>query len=383
MIKNKFYIRKDYLVDGQAPVYLSLTQMNHKRERIPLLLYVDPKYWSKKENKIITTTQELIDKQLILDNVMKKLTEIRTFYRLQDLELTPKIMRDEYENKVSRVNFIAFFKEALAKEKHNMADGSYARHESVYKKLYEYQPYVPFNTLTLEWLEKYKAYLKITKENENTTIAANMASIKKFLIIASKSGIKLMFQYQDIKVGSTKGNRTYLTAQEVSACMDFYFSKYIKPRWKLILGYFLFSCMNGLRISNVQKLKRAELMDTHIHLIMVKGNKDKSLLMNKTIKFILDEYEPLFVKKVSDNEINSELKLIMKFLGIKKHVSFHVARHTFATLFLKAGGKVEKLQLLLGHSSIEETMIYSHILEEDANEEMLLIDQLLAYKKIV
>ncbi|MNY74644.1 Tyrosine recombinase XerD [compost metagenome] len=66
----------------------------------------------------------------------------------------------------------------------------------------------------------------------------------------------------------------------------------------------------------------------------------------------------------------------MAILKIQKKVTFHVARHTFATSFLRAGGQVEKLQLLLGHSDINQTMIYSHIVQADANAEVFLIDNL-------
>ena len=66
----------------------------------------------------------------------------------------------------------------------------------------------------------------------------------------------------------------------------------------------------------------------------------------------------------------------MLILKIHKKVTFHVARHTFATSFLRAGGQVEKLQLLLGHSDISQTMIYSHIVQADANAEVFLIDSL-------
>ena len=66
----------------------------------------------------------------------------------------------------------------------------------------------------------------------------------------------------------------------------------------------------------------------------------------------------------------------MTLLKIHKNVTFHVARHTFATSFLRAGGKVEKLQRLLGHTDIKQTMIYAHIVQADANSEILLLDDI-------
>ena len=227
--------------------------------------------------------------------------------------------------------------------------------------------YIPFNEITLSWLNKYRNYLKDHHGNLETTVNANFASIKKFLRLAKKNGITLLFDIDDLEIGDTKGNRTYLNEKELSILLEFYFSNFIKPSWRLILGYFLFSCMNGLRISNVQRIERYEILNNDFSVIMVKGNKHRNLGMNETVKKIIMHDEKLFVEKFADQHINDELKNIMITVGIKKKVTFHVARHTFATLFLKAGGKPEYLQNILGHSTITQTMIYVHIVQADAN----------------
>jgi site-specific recombinase XerD len=98
--------------------------------------------------------------------------------------------------------------------------------------------------------------------------------------------------------------------------------------------------------------------------------------LNAGARKLVEENENLFVKKFADQHINDELKKIMRNLGITKKISFHCARHTFATSFLKVGGKVEMLKELLGHSSINQTMIYVHIVQADANKEIFLLDNL-------
>lgn len=376
MIKTKLYLRLDSKSKGPFPLYMHITGGGFTRERFPLDIYLEEKQWDKKKCEIIGNDSRAYDLKLILENVDSKLTDIKTVYRLSDKTLTPKILREEYEGKLSRVNFVAFFLMALNEEKSKMCAGSYGRHHSVYLKLQEYQNYIPFNTITLSWLNKYRNYLKETKKNADTTINSNFASIKKFLGISHKHGIKLLFDIEDIKIGDTKGNRSYLNSEELSKCIEFYFCSYIKPQWRLVLGYFLFSCMNGLRISNVQGLQREQLLGTDFSIILVKGNKDRLMKLNLTAKKIIAHDKDLFVKRITDKDLNLEIKKIMIFLVIKKHVSFHVARHTFATLFLKAGGKVERLQMILGHKTISQTMIYSHIVQEEANEEMFLLDNL-------
>ena len=85
---------------------------------------------------------------------------------------------------------------------------------------------------------------------------------------------------------------------------------------------------------------------------------NRTQVINNTCRKILDYDDKIFVEKITAKTINETIKKIASFLGIKKSISAHVARHTFATNYLRMGGKVENLQILLGHSKIETTMIY-------------------------
>src|SRR5690606_23637544 len=103
---------------------------------------------------------------------------------------------------------------------------------------------------------------------------------------------------------------------------------------------------------------------------------DQNISLNQKAKDIINHEPFLFERKFEDQFINRELKKIATYLGIKKRITFHVARHTFATAFLRAGGKVENLQKLLGHSSLSQTMIYVHLVSLEANKDIHLMDGL-------
>lgn len=374
-LTTRFSIRKDVKVDGKCPVYLNI---NGNERRINLKIYVNPDLWlrDKRRLKVIDNNIETSDINLILDVAEAKLTSIKATYRIAEIPITAELLENEFLNKLSRVNFIAFFKSSLEIEKNTLTTGSYNRHRSVLEKLTEYKSNIPFHDINSTWIKNYRIYLKKEKHNQETTISANIASIKKFLGIAQKSGVRLMIDLQDLKAGSTKGNRTYLNEVEVKKCFEYYKSDFISERNQLILGYFLFGCFTGLRISNIQKLRREELMNNDVQLIMVKGNKDKNVVLNSKVKEIINHVPELFERKFTDQHMNDEIKKIMRSIGITKKVTFHVSRHTFATLFLKIGGKVEILQQLLGHSSITQTMVYVHIVQAEANKEVFLLDKL-------
>lgn len=132
--------------------------------------------------------------------------------------------------------------------------------------------------------------------------------------------------------------------------------------------------MTGLRINDLLKLKREQLTEEYFSFWNQKSKKQQILMTNSTCRKILN-YDPnLFIKPPTAKHINETIKEIAVFLGIKKHLVCHVARHTFATNYLRKGGKVENLQILLGHSDIKTTMIYVHIVESETIRTMQLLD---------
>jgi len=88
--------------------------------------------------------------------------------------------------------------------------------------------------------------------------------------------------------------------------------------------------------------------------------------------------QPIF-RVITDQRTNIYIKEIMRIAGIGKSISFHCARHTFASNFLLANGeKIATLQELLGHSKIEQTRQYVHILYEDMEDSMRFFDSYLS-----
>lgn len=373
-MKERFLLREYDLKDGRTSLQLTITPSTPKI-RIHLDINVFRKDWNPVTQSLIPSSKENKDINLLIDNIKAKLTEIKTSYRLAGRTLTPENLKKEYLNGMPRVRFTAFYKMMLEEEKVLMEPGTYNRYKAVLHKLIEYDDNVTFQDIDLNWIDKFRKHLR-SKGNASTTVAGNIAALKKFLGIALKAGIKLSLNIDEVKPGITRGNRTSLSTHELKRCAAYFFSEYIPESHRLILGYFLFSCMTGLRISDVQKLTRKNFMDDYVTFVSKKSKKDQSIALNMKAKQIV-EFEPLlFEKKFADQHINDELKKIAKLLKIQKKVTFHVARHTFATSFLRAGGQVTKLQLLLGHSDISQTMIYSHIVQADANAEVFLIDNL-------
>lgn len=376
-VKTYFRIRTYKTKPHLGYVYLFITGVD-ARERINLELEIAANRWDKKKERLIPVDKVDEDNNLILDTYMAKLTEIRTVYRLNHRQLSPAVMKDELINGMVRINFAAFCSSALEEDRSNLKKGTYKKNKTVVAKLIEYRPDIPFLDLDLSFFKKYRNYLTDVKKNNKVTVNGNIKVLKKFLRIAVKYGIRINFDIEDIPSGSTAGNRTYLTPEEVKKLFQLYKLPFINPGSKLVLGYFLFACMTGLRISDLQKTRRKNLQYNEMSFVNTKSDVDQYMILNHKAQEILADCPELFVTFFSEKHLNFEIKKLIAMCDIEKHIIFHAARHTFATCFLRAGGKLEHLQKLLKHKKITTTMIYVHILEEEANKEVFVMDKLFA-----
>lgn len=152
----------------------------------------------------------------------------------------------------------------------------------------------------------------------------------------------------------------------------------LKHKIWLILGY-----GSGLRISEVAKLKVSDIKSVeHKIRVIGKGNKERYVpLPNITLKLlriywkqnkdkIVDDYLfPGIYEKTKNSHINaftikSAFQKIKNNNNIDKSITFHTLRHSFATEYIKSGGDIWQLRSVLGHASINSTMVYLHMADD-------------------
>jgi integrase len=371
-VKCRFDIRATRKKDVVS-IYL-IIQGNNERERINLDLKINPKDWDKKNNLLKDTSNDNKDINLYLKGILSKINEIQTNYRLRHQPITPLIIRKELKDGMPRVDFVKFFELLFERNALNIKKGTLRRYHSVFEKIKKFRSEILFSEIDQRLINDYIAYCRKMK-NKSTTINSNLSTIKAILNRAKDEGIRISIAPEDIKVGSTQGNKQSLSVAQTKALLIFNETT-TNESWQLISGYFLFACFTGLRYGDVMAQNRNDLFNDTITFVSQKSEKHQTIRLNENAKQLVKRIPLLFIEKYTNEYINRELKHIQKFLGVKFELTFHIARHTFATSFLKAGGSVEKLQKLLAHSNIRETMIYVHILAEEANEDIMLLDDL-------
>nr|WP_299213927.1 site-specific integrase [uncultured Allomuricauda sp.] len=178
-----------------------------------------------------------------------------------------------------------------------------------------------------------------------------------------------------------KTDRNYLTERELRLIEETTFKG---QGYEKVKDVFLFSCYTGLSYIDVKELRTVQLVlgidgNHWIHTKREKTNEAVKIPLLPKAKTILEKYNNQSQKDVlgkvlpvfSNQKMNSYLKVIVKACGIHKHITFHTARHTFATtVTLSNGVPIETVSKMLGHTKLTTTQIYARVLERKVGEDM-------------
>jgi len=188
------------------------------------------------------------------------------------------------------------------------------------------------------------------------------------------------------KTSFQKNRREYLTKVELQSIEDFHSSL---DRLNIVKDLFLFSCYTGLSYIDMTKLSMDNIQMDLDGKQWIKTNRQKTKielkipLLTRARKILLkyQEHPRTAIKNTllpvySNQKINSYLKEISDFCGITKSLTFHVARHTFATtITLTNGVPIETVSKLLGHTKLATTQIYARVVDEKVKEDMKKLDK--------
>lgn len=222
----------------------------------------------------------------------------------------------------------------------------------------------------------------LNKENKTaTTIAHNMTVINSFYTFLNNEDSSIINPCTNIS-GPKLPQRLphYLTEEEVDLLLDIKLNNAFDYRNKAMLELLY---ATGIRVSELINLKFVNLdLENDIVRVMGKGSKERIVPLGDIAIYHLKEYLDIYRKTLLKNKTSEYLfinnlgnpisrvgffKIIKKLCsekGIKKNVSPHILRHSFATHLLAHGADLRVIQEMLGHSDISTTQIYAHLINE-------------------
>lgn len=365
--------------DGKVTVYI-LVHIDYKSVKFNTGVSCIASDFDLKTCRIRGNTKEVKDDNLIIESCLSRLHEVFVRYRLQNIELTADLLKNEWKNPTRRIDFHKFFEEALEERKADISQATYKNDKSFGVKLKEFKPRLAFSEINADLIDQFSRWMRAApRKNEINTVHVAMRRFRTYLYIAVKKGVITENPFGKVKLKKTTTDRTNLTAEELLTLWNLYNKHELSGSLQSVLRHFLFMCFTGVRISDLKALTKDNvignvLIFTVKKTLNTKNNLLRIPLTTQAMQLILDEPDlsnKLF-EVISDQKMNDYIKNICKLDTVKiyKHVSNHTGRHTFATNFLKKTKDLAALQRLLGHSDIKETMMYVHVDDQLLIEDM-------------
>jgi site-specific recombinase XerD len=240
---------------------------------------------------------------------------------------------------------------------------------------------IPLSELNYEFVTTLDKYFRLDRKCNHNTTAKYIKNLKKIINLAIKLNWLDKDPFLHYQIKTKPVERGFLTQQELDRIINYRFST---QRLELVADLFIFSCYTGLAYIDIKKLPQDAIVtgiDACQWLSVQRqktGTTSNIPLLPPALR-IIEKYKdhPLssssgkLLPVLSNQKLNSYLKEIADLCNINKNLTFHLARHTFATSVTLANGiSMEAVSKMLGHQSVRTTQIYSKIVESQISNEM-------------
>ena len=372
-----FYLRSNYVnKEGKTSVMLRIYLNNERLSLGSTGISVKSSQWDKEKERIKGRTTEALNTNLQLDNIASGLQSIFRRIEMSDVVSLERI-KSEFLGKKEEIDTLMQLFEKhngdVAKQvgvsvgkatlqKYNVCKRHFSEFlEKQYKRID-----LKLTELTYVVIREFDLYLRTEVGQNPNTATKTMKTFKTITLLGQKMGVLLHDPFMNHRFHIEPVNRGFLTDEEILLIAH----KQINiPRLELIRDIFIFSCFTGLAYIDVSNLTPDHIVTLgDKQWIMTQRQKtsvETNVLLLDIPKAIIAKYGGKTYRNgklfpmLTNQKTNSYLKEIADICGIKKNLTFHLARHTFATMSLSKGVPMESVSKMLGHTNIRTTQIYA------------------------
>lgn len=387
-IKVLFYVRKTKVnKDGMVPIYFRAT-MNGQRFETTTTRYVELSKWSQQFERVLSDPRDKKSKEtnVYLDMLQAKVFGIEKKFLMMDStptienfqnewfgieESTPKMLMQVFAEHNSEVKQLVGNQYSQSTWKRY--NTSYRHTKEFLKAKYNLDD-IPVRKLDFKFITDYEFWLKVTRKcNHNSTIKY-LTNFRKMIYICLRNNWLDRDPFIGFKMAKKEVERPFLSEEELQAMAK---HKFGIDRLNQVRDIFLFCCYTGLAYIDIQKLTPEEIVsgvdrEKWIFTRREKTETPSRIPLLPPALEIIERYkshpECIIKNKVlpvpSNQKMNGYLKEIADVCGIKKYLTTHLARHTFATtVTLTNGVPMETVSKMLGHKNLRTTQHYAKILD--------------------
>lgn len=397
-----FYAKSTKMnTDGKLPIYIRLT-VDGQRLEFSSKKFVEKSKWLPDLAKMKGQSEEARSINSYLDMMKSKVlgAELQLIHKQEELTIEnfQNILLDKEKN--TRMLIPIFqdhndrMKELLGKQ---YAPGTLQRFEVTLNHLKNFLLWkynitdIRLDKLDFAMITDLEYYLRSVKNCSNNTAVKYVRNFRKIINICLNNDWleKNPFSKYEGKVYEV--DKEFLTEEEIQ---QIYSKKFMNARLEQVRDIFIFCCFTGLAYIDVQQLRKDHLG------IGIDGNKWIFKNRQKTdtrskipllpiAEELIQKYadhpkclnEDRILPVLSNQKMNSYLKEIGDVCGIQKEITFHMARHTFATsVTLTNGVPIESVSKMLGHKSLRTTQHYAKIVDKRVSDDMTNLREKLSHR---
>ena len=330
--------------------------------------------WSDKQQAVTAKDPYHKDKNLIIESIRARINNVLVKYRLKDRKLTRETFLRAYRRPSDFDTFVDFARYHQDKISAREAESTRKTEDVVLTKLQECYPDMAIDELDEDKLDGFFSYLMRDLGNNRNTAMKNMTILKKFARAAWRAGYMEEDPFRDWKIQKTTPSITYLDEEELKLLLQIYESGSLSLVKHQSLEVFLFLAFSSLHIGDALALQleqigersftyyRKKLETRNPHPILVPVCEPLRRILQNIVG--VRRKGKVLLGYPCEQTMNEKLKLITADAGISKKVTLKVARHTFATIFLRKTRDLAALKEIMGHSEFRETLVYAHVMEE-------------------
>ncbi len=387
-----FYIVKSKQNEkGEAPIYARIT-VDGIRNELSINRVIDINRWDSSAGKVKGTKEDARSINEHIDTIRTKLNDHQNTLIKNNKLVTASAVKNSYlgitEKKSTIIELFNYHNKQMAEKVDiDYSNSTVIRYTTTLSHVTDFIK-LNYNTsdmylteLNYKFITEFEHYLKtVRKCNHNSTIKY-IRNMRKVVNIALANEWLEKDPFLKFKGSIEEVERDFLSTEELQAIED---KKFTISRLDEVRDMFVFSCYTGLAYADIAKLSLNEIeigidkqkwIYTHREKTESKSNIP---LLPKALE-IIDRYKKhpecaisgKLLPVRSNQKMNAYLKEIATICGISKNLTFHSARHTFATtVTLTNGVPIESVSSMLGHKNIRTTQIYAKVVEKKVSEDM-------------
>ena len=379
---------------GLTPIFQRIT-INSKRLDNSTGKYINPDKWNSDTSRMRGNSEEARLLNAHLDNLKVKILTAEKKLIASELEITIENLKNALNYKLNRKRMLVpifqdhnkKIKELIGKE---YAPGTLERYTTSLKHTIEFMQWkynmsdIDITKIDHAFITDYEFWLRSVRNCNNNTAVKYIKNFNKIIKICLANDWLDKNPFANYKAKVKEVERVYLTEAEIQTIIN---KEFKTERLSLVRDIFLFSCFTGLAYIDVKNLTKLHISHGIDGEKWISTHRQKTESASKipilpVTQMIIDKYEnhpqsnneDKLLPILSNQKMNAYLKEIAAICEINKELTFHIARHTFATtVTLTNGVPIESVSKMLGHKNLRTTQHYAKVLDRKVSEDMKIL----------